>query len=104
MKVNIQALHFEASTRLGDFINKKAARMQHRYPDLFEIDVTLKIVKPETAMNKEAIVSAKVPGAGEMVSNKIADTFEEAFSTAIEAIERQLEKKKVQKAKTLNEE
>lgn len=104
MTVRIQAIHFEISERLTDFINKKAARLERHYPDLDNFDVTLKVVKPETAMNKEATIRATVPGAYEMVGNKIADTFEEAVDNAILAIERQLEKKKTQKGKTLNEE
>ena len=104
MTVRIQAIHFEISERLTDFINKKADRLGRHYPDLSEFDVTLKVVKPETAMNKEAVIRASMPGSYEMVGNKIADTFEEAVDTAIEAIERQLEKKKNQKSKTLNEE
>lgn len=104
MNVRIQAIHFEIAERLTDFINKKADRLARRYPDLDSFDVTLKVVKPETSMNKEATIRATMPGSYEMVSNKIADTFEEAVDTAITALEHQLEKKKNQKAKGLNEE
>ena len=104
MTVRIQAINFEISERLTDFINKKADRLARHYPDLDTFDVNLKVVKPETAMNKEATIRASVPGSYEMVGNKIADSFEEAVDTAITAIERQLEKKKTQKSKSLNEE
>lgn len=104
MTVRIQAIHFEIAERLTDFINKKADRLARHYPDLDTFDVTLKVVKPETAMNKEAIIRVTMPGSYEMVGNKIADSFEEAVDTAIVAIERQLEKKKTQKARSLNEE
>lgn len=104
MTVRIQALNFEMAERLSDFIKKKAERLGRHYPDLDNFDVTLKVVKPETAMNKEATIRATMPGSYEMVGNKIADTFEEAVDTAIVAIERQLEKKKTQKSKSLNEE
>ena len=104
MTVRIQALNFEIAERLTDFINKKAERLGRHYPDIDTFDVTLKVVKPETAMNKEATLRVSMPGSYEMVGNKIADTFEEAVDTAIVAIERQLEKKKTQKSKSLNEE
>lgn len=104
MTVHIQAIHFEISERLTDFINKKAERLARHYPDLANFDVTLKVVKPETSMNKEATIRASIPGAFEMIGNKIADSFEEAVDTAILAIERQLEKNKSQKSRTLNEE
>ena len=93
MTVHIQAIHFEIAERLTDFINKKAERLGRHYPDLDTFDVTLKVVKPETSMNKEATIRVTMPGSYEMVGNKIADTFEEAFDTALEAAERQLEKK-----------
>lgn len=104
MTVRIQAIHFEIAERLTDFINKKAQRLERHYPDIAEFDVTLKVVRPETAMNKEATIKVSMPGSNDMVGNKIADTFEEAVDNAILAIERQLDKKKTQKAKTLNEE
>ena len=104
MTVNIKALHFDIAERLTDFINKKAERLARHYPDLASFEVTLKVIKPETAMNKEATLAVTMPGSYEMVSNKVADTFEEAVDTCILAIERQLEKKKAQKGKSLNEE
>ncbi len=103
MTVHIQALNFEIADRLTQFIQKKAERLTRHYPDLDVFDVTLKVIKPETSMNKEATLRVTVPGSNEMVSNKIADSFEEAVDTAILAIEHQLDKKKAQKAKTLNE-
>lgn len=103
MTVNIQAIHFDISGHLTEFINKKAARLERHYPDMATFDVTLKVVKPETAMNKEAIIRVTVPGNYETVANKIADTFEEAIDSTILAIEHQLDKKKTLKSKTLNE-
>ncbi len=60
-------------------------------------DFTLKVVKPETAMNKEAVVKVTVPQQNEIVATKTADSFEEAVDLALEAIERQLEKNKAKK-------
>lgn len=97
MKVNIQAIHFEIAERLNDFINKKAERLHRHYPDLAEMEVTLKVVKPETAMNKEALITLSTPPVGEVAVKKIADTFEEAIDLALEALDRQLEKAKAKK-------
>ena len=94
MEVRIQAIHFEIADRLTDFINKKADRLARRYPDLAVFDATLKVVKPETAMNKEAIVKLTMPGRADVVANKVADTFEEAVDLSLEALDRQLEKQK----------
>lgn len=97
MEVRIQAIHFEISERLESFINKKIDKLVRRNEAINAIDVNLKVVKPETAMNKEAIIKATVPQHGELVASKIADTFEEAVDVALEAIDRQLEKLKQKK-------
>ena len=94
MQTNIQAIHFDISDALVAFINKKADRLGRRYPDLPDLDATLKVVKPETAMNKEAVIKVVMPGSPEFVATKIADTFEEAVDLCLEAIDRQLEKHK----------
>lgn len=104
MTVRINAVHFEIAERLTEFVNKKAQRLARRFPDIADYDITLKLVKPETAMNKEATVKVSMPGANSMYSNKVANTFEEAFDAAMLGIERQLEKHKTQKSRTLNEE
>lgn len=97
MEVRIQAIHFEIADKLTDFINKKADRLARRYPDMTVFDANLKVVKPETAMNKEVVVRIAVPGHDDVVATKVADSFEEALDLAIEAAERQLEKFKVKK-------
>ena len=94
MDVRIQAIHFDAAEKLVAFINKKADRLARHYPAISDVDVTLKVVKPETAMNKEATVKLTVPQQDDLVASKTADSFEEAIDLALEALERQLEKRK----------
>lgn len=93
MEVKIQAIHFDIADRLVEFINKKAQRLTRRYDAITDIDVTLKVVKPETAMNKEVVIRAVAPQLEDIVATKTADTFEEAVDLALEAVERQLEKR-----------
>ena len=51
------------------------------------------VVKPETNLNKETHV--RVMGAGaELFAQKVCDTFEEGVDDCLEAIEKQLEKRK----------
>ena len=97
MEVRIQAIHFEIAERLTAFINKKAERLTRHNPSIAVVDVTLKVVKPETAMNKEAIIKINTPQHDDLVDSKTADSFEEAVDLAIEALERQLEKRKDRK-------
>lgn len=97
MEVNIKAVHFDIAEKLEDFINKKVEKLSRRNEAVTKVDVTLTLVKPETAMNKEAGVKLTVPGVGELFASKTADTFEEAFDLAIDALKPQLEKIKDKK-------
>ncbi len=97
MEIRIKAIHFDIAEKLTAFINKKAERLGRHNENISDIDVTLKVVKPETAMNKEALIKVQVPQHEDIVANKTADTFEEAIDLCLEAIERQLEKKKGKK-------
>lgn len=94
MEVRIQAIHFDIAEKLNVFIAKKADKLERRNPTLTTLDFTLKVVKPETAMNKQAIVRAVATGQDELVADKTADTFEEAIDLCLEAIDRQLERLK----------
>ncbi|MBO4994484.1 MAG: ribosome-associated translation inhibitor RaiA [Muribaculaceae bacterium] len=97
MDVRIQAIHFDIAEKLENFINKKVERLARHNVNISAVDVTLKVVKPETAMNKEAVVKVMVPQQDDQVATKVADSFEEAIDLCMEAIERQLEKKKAKK-------
>lgn len=96
MKVNIKSIHFDVAEKLTAFINKKAEKLAKHSEAITEIEVTLKVVKPETANNKEAAIKV-LGGKEELFASKIADTFEEAVDVAIDALKKQLEKAKDKK-------
>lgn len=97
METKIQAIHFDVSEALVSFINKKVEKLTRKNPAIGEVNVTLKVVKPETAMNKEVCMVISVPQHPDFVATKVADTFEEAIDNAIAALEPQLEKCKDKK-------
>ena len=92
MDIKINAIHFEATEKLNDFINKKVDNLVKYNEEISNAEVILKVVKPETAMNKEASVRLKVPRNDDMFASKVADTFEEAIDNCVDALKRQLEK------------
>lgn len=98
MKVQIQALHFDASENLTAFIHKKVSKLTKYSDEIINTEVILKVVKPEVSNNKEASIRLVVKNA-ELFANKIADTFEEAIDTCIEALEKQIVKQKEKNAK-----
>lgn len=93
MEVKISAVNFTVAERLEAFVNKKAERLSRFAGTDAEAHVTLKLVKPESAKNKEASIRL-VGGVGELYAQKTADTFEEAFDEALDAVKRQIEKKR----------
>lgn len=97
METKIQAIHFEASQALEAFVNKKIEKLARKSPCITEASVNLRLIKPDAAKNKEAIVMVFMPQREEVVATKTADTFEEAVDLAIAAIEPQLEKYKDKK-------
>lgn len=97
MEATIKAIHFEISEKLVIFINKKIDKLCRRYESITDAEVTLTLVKPETAMNKEAGIKLTLPGKADLFASKTADSFEEAVDLALDALERQLEKEKAKK-------
>ena len=93
MEVRIQAIHFDATEKLQDFIQKKTAKLEKYCDDINKVEVSLKVVKPETAMNKEASIKVLVPN-GEFFAEKVSDTFEESVDVCVDALSKQLTKYK----------
>lgn len=94
MEANIKAIHFDISEKLVAFVNKKIEKLTRRFEAITDVDVNLRLIKPETAMNKEAGIKVMVPGTPDLFASKTADTFEEAIDLSLEALEKQLEKNK----------
>ena len=92
MEIKINAIHFEATEKLNDFINKKVEKLAKHNELVNTAEIVLKVVKPETAMNKEASVKLTVPRSEDLFASKVADTFEEAIDNCMDALKRQLEK------------
>ena len=93
MEIRIQSIHFDATEQLQAFIQKKVSKLEKYYEDIKKVEVSLKVVKPETAENKEAGVKVLVAN-GEFYASKICDTFEEAIDVSVEALGKQLVKYK----------
>lgn len=93
MKTNIQSIHFDASEQLQAFVEKKTAKLERFFDEIDTVEVTLKVVKPETAMNKQTDVKVVVKNEN-LFASKICDTFEESVDQCVDALRIQLEKYK----------
>ena len=93
MEINIQAVHFDATEKLKEFATKKVEKLAKSYEDIKKVEVQLKLVKPQTALNKEVSLSVVIPGGTQYVE-KTCDTFEESIDLCVDAMKVKLTKMK----------
>lgn len=93
MDVQIKSVHFDATEKLQDFIQKKTAKLEKLCDEIQKVEVQLKVIKPQTAINKEVTIAVKVPGNTYYTENT-KDTFEEAIDSCVDELKVQLEKYK----------
>ena len=93
MEVKIQSVKFDASKQLIEFVEKKMSRLERFEGHSTGVDVVLKLDKDSEKGNKVTLVTLHVPGS-DIVSEQRARTFEEAVDLALDAVKRQIEKRK----------
>jgi len=93
MELSIKAIKFDATEKLQDFIQKKVSKLGKLSDDIRKVEVSLKVVKPETALNKQVDIKVSLPKE-ELFATKVCDTFEEATLQTLEAIEKQVSRYK----------
>lgn len=96
MELTIQSVNFDATEQLKAFVDKKVKKLERITDEIIQAEVILKVVKPETVMNKDAAIKINLKHK-EAFANKNADTFEEAIDLCIMAIEKQILKTKEKK-------
>jgi ribosomal subunit interface protein len=94
MEVKINSVHFTPDQKLVDFVNKKVSKLDTFFDGIINAEVTMKVLKPETANNKISELRISIPANGYLFAKKQADTFEEATDLAIDAVRKQLGKYK----------
>ncbi len=72
MDIRIQSIHFDASEQLQAFIQKKVSKLEKYYEDIKKVEVSLKVVKPEVAENKEAGIKILMSPMGSFMQAKYA--------------------------------
>lgn len=93
MKLRIQSINFDATASLESYINKKSLKLDKFFDEILNVDVYLKVVKPETVTNKEAEIKISIPNV-DFFASKTCDSFEEAIDLTVEALEKQIRKYK----------
>ncbi|MGN0006735.1 MAG: ribosome hibernation-promoting factor, HPF/YfiA family [Alistipes sp.] len=93
MDVKIQSVKFDAGKQLLEFVEKKMSRLERFADRPTGVDVILRLDKDSEKGNKVASVALHVPG-GDIMAEQRAKTFEEAVDLALDALKRQIEKRK----------
>ena len=96
MELTIQSVNFDATNQLKAFVEKKTKKLERFSEDIILAEVVLRVVKPETANNKEAAIKLNLRH-GEAFASKTAEPFEEAIDLCSMAIEKQILKTKEKK-------
>lgn len=93
MDVKIQSVKFDAGKQLVEFVEKKMSRLERFADRPTGVDVILRLDKDNENGNKVAVATLHVPG-GDIVTEQRAKTFEEAVDLSLDAMKRQIEKRK----------
>lgn len=91
MEIRIKSIHFDATEKLQEFINKKVEKLQMSYEDIQKVEVQLKVEKPAAALNKTTSLTVTAPG-NTLFVEKTCDTFEEGVDLCLDAMKVQLTK------------
>lgn len=98
MEIRIKSIHFDATEKLQEFINKKVEKLQKSYEDIQKVEVQLKVEKPAAALNKTTSLTVTAPG-NTLFVEKTCDTFEEGVDLCLDAMKAQLTKFKEKQRK-----
>lgn len=91
MEIRIKSIHFDATEKLQEFINKKVEKLQKSYEGIQKVEVQLKVEKPAAALNKTTSLTVSAPG-NTLFVEKTCDTFEEGVDLCLDAMKVQLTK------------
>lgn len=93
MKVNVQNPNFIVDEKLVEFINKRLSKLEVFYDRIIYADVFLKVQKTSNKENKMTEILLSIPG-DDVIAKKEAKTFEEGIDECVNALEKQLKKRK----------
>ena len=98
MIVHVQALHFDADSKLVDYVTNKLNKLQQYHDRIIKVDVFLILDNVvHTIKDKCAEIRVHVPKSDFFVK-ATSKSFEASFDEAFEALIQQIKKKKEKQA------
>jgi putative sigma-54 modulation protein len=99
-KVNVNAVHFRADSKLVQFIESKFERLGRLFDRVIDVDVHLKLQDTGSRVQEKiAEIRVHLPG-GWLVDRKTGRTFESAVNASIDTVKRQLVRQKERASST----
>lgn len=95
MKVQINAIHFNADSKLEKFINEKVSKLKQFDENLTNSEVILSLERPSGKNYDSKIVKIKVKSKNyDLFAEKKSERFEAATDEAVDALKSQILKRK----------
>ena len=93
MNVRINAVRFDADTKLVEFIEKKVSNLARYFDDIINADVFLKLENTPDLENKVVEIRLDIPGS-DLFASKQSKSFEESTVVVVDALKQQILKHK----------
>ena len=93
MEVEVRSVHFTADIKLIEFVKSRLGKLEQFHDNIINSEVFLRLENTSDLKNKITEIKLNIPGA-EFFAKKQAKSFEEAADEAVDALRRQLKKRK----------
>ena len=93
LKTTIRSIHFTADEKLIKFIEEKIEKLTNLSDNIIEAEVYLRLEKDSNTENKMVEIKLAIPG-NDLFAKKNSRSFEVAVDSTVEALRRQLKKRK----------
>jgi putative sigma-54 modulation protein len=93
MNIRINAVRFDADSKLEQFIEKKVSKLARYFDDIINAEVFLRLENTPDLENKVVEIKVDIPGS-ELFARKQSKSFEESTDSVVDALKQQILKHK----------
>jgi putative sigma-54 modulation protein len=93
MNIRINAVRFDADSKLEQFIEKKVSKLARYFDDIINAEIFLRLENTPDLENKVVEIKLDIPGS-DLFARKQSRTFEEATDIVVDALKQQILKHK----------
>ena len=93
MNIQITSVHFDADQKLKDFIQNRLDKLNLYFDNIIGAEVYLRLGNNQEVNNKVVEIKLFIPG-NDLFAKKQSKTFEEATDNVIDALKKQITKRK----------